>query len=313
MQVLETVLPILIIVLLGYITAHRNFLSQNDCDSVAKLVFNFLIPVLLFIGTVNAKIPQQMQWDFLFSFYAALLFIYLFGLILGKFIFKYDHAEQSVFSMGCAYSNSTIVGIPVCIYALGEEAMLPLFIILSVHNLFLFTLGCFAAERGSLFSKTFIKDILKIFKQLITSPITASLLVGGLFNVLQLPLYSPVKDSLLLTSQAAVPMALFVLGSSLNKYTIHGNIAPALVIVVCKTMLSPFLVWVLIFQVFNVDPLWASTALLTSAMPVGISAYIFSQQYKVGEAAIATGILISTLVSIFTLSFIIAYLQAIIV
>lgn len=313
MQVLETVLPILIIVLLGYIAARRHFLSQNDCDSVAKLVFNFLIPVLLFIGTVNAKIPQQMPWDFLFSFYAALLFIYLFGLILGKFIFNYDYAEQSVFSMGCAYSNSTIVGIPVCIYALGEEAMLPLFIILSVHNLFLFTLGCFAAERGSLFSATFVKDILKIFKHLITSPITASLLVGGVFNILQLPLYNPIKDSLLLTSQAAVPMALFVLGSSLNKYTIHGNIAPALVIVICKTMLSPFLVWLLIFQVFTVDTLWASTALLTSAMPVGISAYIFSQQYKVGEAAIATAILISTLVSIFTLSFIIAYLQAIIV
>jgi len=312
MGVLETVLPILIIVLLGYIAANRKFLNLSDCNSIAKLVFNFLIPVLLFIGTVNAKIPKQMEWDFLIAFYTALLLTYLFGLFLGKYAFKYDYAEQSVFSMGCAYSNSTIVGIPVCIYALGEQAMLPLFIILSVHNLFLFTLGCFAAERGSLFSATFVNDILKIFRQLITSPITASLLFGGVFNLLQFPVYAPVKDSLLLTSQAAVPMALFVLGSSLNKYTIHGNIAPALVIVICKTMLSPFLVWVLIFQVFSVDPLWASTALLTSAMPVGISAYIFSQQYKVGEAAIATGILISTLVSIVTLSFIIAYVQALV-
>ena len=309
MAIFSTVLPILMIVLVGYLAANRQFLSENDCNSIAKLVFNFLIPVLLFIGTVKAEIPEQMEWEFLIAFYAPLLFIYLLGLFLGKWLFNYANAEQSVFSMGCSYSNSTIIGIPVCLYALGEKAMLPLFIILSVHNLFLFTLGCFAAERNLLFTRTFVKDIWAVIKQLVTSPITASLLLGAVFNLLQLPIYAPIKEALLLTSQAGVPMALFVLGASLNKYKIHGNITPALVIVICKTVLSPLLVWFLIFEVFSVDPIWAATALLTSAMPVGISAYIFSQQYQVGEAAITTSILISTLVSIFTLSFLIGYLQ----
>jgi len=312
MEILSTILPILIIVLIGFLSANRQYLSRNDCDSIAKFVFNYLIPILLFTGTVKAEIPDNMQWEFLFSYYIALFFIYVLGIVLAKLVFNFSVVEQSVFSMGCSYSNSTIVGIPVCLYALGERAMLPLFIILSIHNLFLFTLGCFAAERGSLLTKEFIKNFLGILKQLVTSPITSSLIIGGMVNILQIPIYSAVQESLNLMSQAAVPTALFTLGTSLNKYKIHGHIAPALVIVLLKTLLFPFLVWLLVFQVFNINTLWAATALLTSAMPVGISAYIFSHQYNVCEAPIATGIFISTVSSVITLSVLIAYVQSVI-
>jgi len=312
MEILITILPILIIVFIGFLSANRQYLSGNDCDSIAKFVFNYLIPILLFTGTVKAEIPDNMQWEFLFSYYIALFFIYVLGIVLAKLAFNFSVVEQSVFSMGCSYSNSTIVGIPVCLYALGEGSMLPLFIILSIHNLFLFTLGCFAAERGKLLTEEFIKNLLGILKQLVTSPITSSLIIGGMVNILQIPIYSAVQESLNLMSQAAVPTALFTLGTSLNKYKIHGHIAPALVIVLLKTLLFPFLVWLLVFQVFNINTLWAATALLTSAMPVGISAYIFSHQYNVCEAPIATGIFISTVSSVITLSVLIAYVQSVI-
>ena len=186
-----------------------------------------------------------------------------------------------------------------------------MFIIISIHNLVLFTIGFIVAERDAFSMESFLRNILGIIKQLITSPITCSLIMGGLVNILNIPIYRPLEEAITLMSKAAIPTALFALGTTLNKYKIQGHIAPALVIVLLKIIIFPCLVWVLVFQVFPVSPLWASAALLTSAMPVGISAYIFSQKYQVCEAPVATSIIISTIASTVTLSMLIAYVQSI--
>ncbi|MCK4711060.1 MAG: AEC family transporter [Gammaproteobacteria bacterium] len=311
MGIFETVLPILLIVLLGYLAVKTKHLSQTDANSIAKFVFSYVIPLLLFIGTVKAKIPHNMEWEFLFSYYLALVCVFILGVILAKVFFNFNIPQQSVFGIGASYSNATVIGIPVCIYALGEQVMLPLFIIISIHNLVLFTLGVFVAERNSLSLSSILLNTKNLLKQLLTSPITASLIAGGLVNILNIQLYSPLEQAITLISQAAIPAALFVLGTSLNKYKIHGHLAPALVLVILKILIFPLLVWFLAFHVFSINTLWAATALLTSAMPMGISAYIFSQRYQTCEAPIATGIVISTLGSIFTLSVLIAYVQPI--
>jgi len=309
MAVFETIFPILVIVLFGFFTANRKRLNQNECDAISKFVFSYVIPVMLFVGTVNSDIPDNMAWEFLFSYYAALLFIYFIAILCAKFVFQFTASEQSVFSMGASYSNSTIVGIPICLYTLGEASLLPLFIIVSVHNLILFTVGMIVAEHSEFTLSSFFKSLLNVIKLLLTSPITVSLILGGIINMFDIDIYHPLKEALTLMSHAAVPSALFVLGTSLNKYKIRGHIAPALVIVFLKLFLFPLFVWLLAFKLYSIDPLWASTVLLTSAMPVGVSAYIFSQQYQVGEAPIAASIIISTIGSIFTLSILIPYIQ----
>lgn len=120
----------------------------------------------------------------------------------------------------------------------------------------------------------------------------------------------PLEYSITLLSQAAVPAPLFVLGASLNKYKMRGNISPALVVAL-KMLLLPLIVWLFVFRVFSVDPLWASTALLTAAMPIGISVYVFSQKYQKYEAPIATGIVPSTVLSVVTLAVISVYVKSV--
>jgi predicted permease len=54
--------------------------------------------------------------------------------------------------------------------------------------------------------------------------------------------------------------------------------------------------------VFDIDPLWAKTAILGASMPVGISAYVFSIRYNAGQAAVAAASVISTLASLLPLT-----------
>ena len=67
-------------------------------------------------------------------------------------------------------------------------------------------------------------------------------------------------------------------------------------------VLQPLLVWILVFRVFEVDPLWGTVAVMAAGMPVGINAYMFAQKYQTGIAVLSTAVLLSTLLAIFSQS-----------
>lgn len=312
MEVFQIVFPILLIPLVGFLTVKNGLLTQADGDSIARFTFSFLIPTLLFINMAQMKIPQDMNWNFLSAYYLAVFIVYFLSIGLSALLFAFSASEQSVFALGASYSNTTVVGIPVCVYALGKDALLPLFILISIHNLVLFSLGIMAAERKSLSINSLLRRILDLFLQLLKNPITGSLIVGIAFNFLHISLYHPLQNSLNLFSQGAVPAALFVLGMSMNKYQIKGNLRPAIIMVCLKALFLPLVVWFLAFHFFALPPLWAATALLTAAMPVGINAYIFSQKYQACVAVVGTGIVISTIMSVMTLTLILTYIHTVI-
>lgn len=308
MDIIEIIFPISDIAIVGYVAARLDFLKHQECDAIAKLVFSILIPALLFSTTAKAEFPENMAWEFFFAYYTVALGIYVLAIGLSKYVYGYNEAEQSVFGMGAAYGNITIIGIPVCTLALGAESLIPLFVIISIHNLVLFSLGIVFAERNTLTLATCRKDLFALLKQLLTSPITGSLIAGGIVNYLDLSIVSPLEKVLTLFANAAVPIALFVLGTSLHRYSIKGNLGAVGLMVALKMLLFPFLIWLLLFNVFSVDALWASTALIAASLPVGVSVYVFSKKYQACEAQIAAGIMISTVMSGVSLSVVLFFI-----
>ena len=96
-----------------------------------------------------------------------------------------------------------------------------------------------AAERKTLSINSLLQKIWKLFLQLLKNPITGSLIAGIAVNALDINFYQPLQDSFKLFSRGAVPAALFVLGISMNKYQIRGNLKPAVTMVLMKTILLP--------------------------------------------------------------------------
>ena len=166
----------------------------------------------------------------------------------------------------------------------------------------MFTIGTVSAEWGHLSTDSFFKVFLRMVKQLLSSPITASLIAGLVCNIAGIPVWDPLFNSIEILSRAAVPTSLFVLGMSLYHYKLRDQAVPATFMTIINCFLLPILVWIAMFRIFEVDPLWANAGVLASAMPVGISAYVFAKRYKVGHASVAAGSLLSALLSPITLS-----------
>jgi len=205
--------------------------------------------------------------------------------------------EQGIFGLGSAYSNTILVGLPIISAGLGEAAVLPLFMLISIHSAVLFSVFLVFMERGNGAGHSARQIAAQTLNNLIRNPLIIGLAVGLAFNLLNIPLPQLVDDTLTTLGKTTLPCALFVLGASLNAYKIAGHFAEAWTMVGLKLALQPLLVWLLAFGVFRIDPLWGAVAVMTAGMPVGINSYILAQQYKVGLATLSTAILLSTLLA----------------
>lgn len=299
----EALFPIVAIAFLAWLAANRHIVSEDDVRVFEKLTFRFLVPAMLFYGTATADLPDVMEWNLLWAYYIPIFTVYLAGMLIAFLNFGSGQARLSVVGMGCAYPNVTILGIPICLQLLGEEAFVPIFMLIAINNLLIFSFGIIVAELKREEGTALRAHLWSVSKELVKNPISASLIGGAVVNFAGLPIYDPLLESLSIISRAGIPAALMALGAGLNRYQIRGEIPMAVIITCIKLLVLPALVWALAFFVFDIDTLWAQTAVLLSCMPVGISVYVFSMRYQTCENLAATAIVLSCALCLFSISF----------
>lgn len=283
--------------------------------------------MLLFNSLSGLDIPPEFNWQFILAYYLVVFFIFGFSVWLGRFRFTLTPRQQGVFGIGATYSNLGLVGIPIITIGLGEEAILPLFTIISLHAGILWFMGTVVTERGDYAHSAALSPSRRIFrsgwasiKTLAKNPIIIGLVLGLVFNRLpELP--EPILDSLELFGRTSLPCALFVLGGSLAVFRANtkqvdldvvsigyqnNEVAETAVLLFLKMFLHPLLVWLLAYYVFHIDPLWTAVAVMAAGMPTGINAYIFAQKYQECLKVMGSAVLVSTLLAAGTQTFLLA-------
>jgi malonate transporter len=230
--------------------------------------------------------------------------IYAAGFLIGRRRFGYGRKGGALFGMGSSYSNMVLIGIPVITAGLGDEALLPLLLLISVHAAIQFTLTTILAESEANGSTQPLDFIRLPVQKISRNPIIIGLVAGLLFNGLAIPIPEVIQSTITLIRGSALPAALFMLGASLAAYKISGQLDQASIIIGFKVLLQPLLVYLLVAVLFDLPQPWSSVAVLAAGLPVGINSAVFASKYEVVVAPIGTAVLLSTLISIGTISFI---------
>jgi malonate transporter len=284
--------------------------DEAAASALASFVFYFAIPVLLFRNMATTVLPEEVAWGYLGAFYGGTAVAFGLGLATARIAFGGPFERQAIIGFGGAFGNSVLLGIPVVLTGLGEDAGLPLFLLLAFHSALLFTVITLVLEVGGARREELAAVPKKALAGLARNPILWGLLGGVAFNLSGLALPAAIERWTALVAAAAVPCALFSMGASLRAYRIAGALLPALVMVALKLVVCPLVVWALATWAFAVPPLWAKVAILLAAMPVGVNVYLFGVRYGAGEAESATAILLSSILSVATLSAVLAWLDA---
>jgi len=302
---LDIVLPVFALLGVGYGAAIAGLFDAASTRALSRFVFQIALPVMLFWSMAEAGTPKEFVPSYLVAYFGGVAVSAALGGLAAWRLGRKRVAERAIIGFASCYGNVILLGIPLVLRALGETASLPLFMLVSFHGPIMMTVVTILLERDGAVGGIGTR-LLGVARGLGTNAILIGLLGGIAFAATGLALPSPIAASAELLGRAALPTALFAMGASLAGYRIQGALGLALVTVGLKTVLQPFVVWLLVDYVFHIASPWSDTAILLAAMPTGVNAYLFAARYRAGEPEAATAILLSTAFSLLTVSVILA-------
>jgi malonate transporter and related proteins len=302
---LGIVLPIFIVIGLGFAASAGRVLGERTADGLSDYVFVIAIPILLFRTLATAPLPDVQPWAYWLAYFAALGAVWITMAVTARRFFGVAGPERVIMGFSAGQSNTVFIGIPLILRAYGDAATLPIFMLLAVHLPLTMAVATLLVERGSETGagQGAAGVWLGMARKLATHPIIIGIIAGALFRLSGLPMPDVVSSSLKIVADTAAPTALFALGMTLRRYGLSADPGPLAMTAVLKLAVQPALVFLLAFHVLAMPPVWAATAVLFAACPSGVNGYLLAQRYRIGVANASAAIALTTMLSALTLSF----------
>ncbi len=289
--------------------ARLNAFDAASIRGLSLFAFNFAIPVLLLRTVAQTVLPAQPEWHFVFAYFSGAFAIFGLAAAIARIGLGRLGAEPAIFGISAAFSNTTILGIPIVLKAFGDAAAVPLALILGFHSALLFTLTTVVAEIGAGVGVPFPKLQRNVGNGQVTHPIQWGITGGLTLNFIDAPLPATLDQFAAMLGGAALPTALFALGANLSRFRLTRTLPATMLLTLLKTVAQPALIYALGKFVFALSPLSLAVAVTMAALPTGINAYLFAARYEAAVAEATSTILVSTLASVLILGLLLSSLS----
>jgi predicted permease len=308
-QIVDVVLPVFGLIGIGYGVAAAGLLARDTGEALADFVFAVAIPLLIFRTLATADFTGASPWLLWLPFFAVFAVNWVLGDFLIRRLFRRDARAGVVAGISSAYGNTVLVGIPLTLAAYGTEGAVPMAFIVAVHLPVMMAASAVLIERalrrdgvaeGHLDGKA---RALNVLFTLVRNPIIIGLVGGAVWRLVGLPFAGLPASLVNRLADVASTTALFAMGMSLWRYGLRGNIRAGLLLSALKLLVQPALVLLLVHTVAPMPPSWARIAVLASACPTGVNAYLVAARFKTGEALASNAITLSTGLAVLTVSF----------
>ncbi|MCX2725020.1 AEC family transporter [Roseibium salinum] len=306
-QTFLIVAPVFVLIGIGYALARFRILKQAVSDALGQFVYVVAIPVLMFRTLINADLSAGVPLALWASYFLGVGVAWTLGTLVIRMGFGRDARAGAIGGISSAFANTILVGLPLVAAVYGDDGLVPLLLIISIHLATMTVVMSVVMERaaavdGGTTTPPLGRLTVNAGRSLLTNPLILTIIAAFLWRLTGLEPHQVAQDVLNRIGATALPLALMSLGMSLVQYGIRGNVVPGLLLSLIKVMLMPAAVFAASSFLFNLPPLWTAVATLTAACPTGVNAYIFANRYGTGHAMSANAITTTTLIAIVTTS-----------
>lgn len=305
LDVLSITAPVYLAIALGYLVTRAGLFTKVEMRVFGRFVIGIALPALAFRTLATRPIAEVLEPVYLLAYAGGSLLVFVSAFFVSRRLGLTDVAS-AFRAMGMSCSNSGFVGYPIALLSIGPVAGVGLSLNMIVENLVMVPLLLTLAERGRGAGGPWYQAAVESIRRLARNPLILAISAGLLVSIVGLPLPSPFVRAVDLFAGASAGVSLFVIGGTLVGLPLKGLAARVLPIAFGKLVLMPLAVAALLaLLVFAGLPplspaLW-SAAILMSAMPM-MSIYPTLAQAYGQEDVAAPALLVTTLLSFFTLS-----------
>ena len=296
-------LPFFALIGLGFGAGRTGFFTPEATAYLTKFVFYFALSAMLFRFSANLSLADILDWPFVFAYLWGTLVIYL--IATGVALLAKRGIQEAAVEAQCAViGNVGFLGIPMLVLLLGDEAIGPVMLVLAV-DLIVFGSLIVILITGSRDGRMSLGILRTVGVGLLKNPMIVSISLGLIVSATGVAVPKPANEFLTLLGAAATPGALFAIGASLASKSAE-RVVVAGWLSFAKLVLHPAAVAFAALVIFPVEPYAAGVMITAAALPVAGNVSILAQHYGVAPARVSASILISTVLSVFTISAVIA-------
>lgn len=305
-EILLQTLPFFALIALGYGSGVTGFFSAEATAYLTKFVFYFALSAMLFRFTANLSLGEILDWNFVAAYLLATMAVYLVVTVVAM-VRRVSVEEAAVEAQCGAIGNVGFLGIPMLSMLMGEAAIAPIVLGLSV-DLIVFGSLIVILITGARDGRMSVGIVGTVLAGLAKNPMIVAIVLGLSWSSLALPIPAPVNAFLEILGSAATPGALFAIGASLASKSAE-RLEVAVWLSFAKLVLHPAAVAFCVLVLFPVEPFAAGVIIASAAMPVAGNVFILAQHYRVAPQRVSASILISTAVSVLTVTGVIAWVS----
>jgi predicted permease len=296
-DILKTILPIFVIILLGWGLRRLDFMQEGFVKPANRLVYYVAIPAMIFREIAEAELVQHFSLVLVATTLIPLILVALIGLILVRVI-KLQRYRMGSFLQCSFHGNLGYIGLAVAFYFLGNEgftraSILAGFVMLLQNFLSVVALSRFNKEPEQKIST------LSLARRVLLNPVIISAMAGMAFSLMRLDLPVILDRSLRILSGMALPLALLVIGTSISFEQMRQQLRFTALIGVLKLLLLPAS-GLILFHMVNLQRFEYIPALILLASPSATISYVMATEMA-GDADMATAaVSVTTLASAVT-------------
>lgn len=292
----------------GFFSAQLRLLKERSGDGIADFVFVIAIPLLLVKTLSTADFGGAIPWKIWIVYFTAAGLTWIIGHHVIRKGFQRDARAGVVAGLSASFSNTVLLGIPFILGILGEAGFAILTLIVSVHLAVMLAASIINYEWANKVDGTGAKGatveglVKDFFLKLFTNPLIIGIFAGLFLRFSALPLPEFLIKMIDAIAGVAGPLALFVMGMTMHKLGVRGNVKPALVLTFIKIMVMPAIAF-LGCQLLGLETLPMQVIVLTAAMPAGVNPFLIATRFGTGIALAANTSTIGTGISILSTFF----------
>nr|WP_275116208.1 AEC family transporter [Aliiroseovarius subalbicans] len=284
---MEIVAPVFLLAAIGFSWVKLGY--EYRIQFITRLAMTLSVPALIFTALMKTNIEPAA----LTTMTLASLCAYAVVTILSFLLVRITRLHAGTYLAPIIFGNTGNLGLPLALFAFGEEGLGYAVVVFAVMGILSFTFGVWLVSGGG--------SILKVLKE----PLVGATLLGALFlwQGWQTPRF--LTNTLDLVAQLAIPMMLLTLGVAMAR--LHpARLGRAVWLSLAKAAICVAGAWGVGIY-FALPPIPFAVLVVQIATPVAVTSYLLAEKYGADSDAVAGLVVVSTLLSVGTLPLTLAF------
>ena len=292
----KVILPVFLIIALGYLLERRLSL---DVRPISQVIFYALGPCLVFSSTATSSVSGTDIWKIVSFTLLTTLAMGLLSWAVARAL-RFSRAMESAFLLTTLFINAGNYGLPVNLFAFGQDGLERAAIFFTVGALLTSSVGVYLASRGQASGLDALRNAFK-------APIVYGALAGFVVNLAAITVPEPVAKAVDLVGGASVPLMLLLVGAQLAKTSSASELKVIGLATFVRLVAAPAMALVLAAWL-GLTGVTRQVCVIQASMPTAVTTTILATEFEAEPQFVASVVFVSTLVSVITLTLLLALL-----